>query len=334
MPEGEEQLASIMSLTGSSAWSQLYADVSSSITADVALPTGTESMPIFAIRGLAMEGDPAVRKAAYDAELGAWETNAIPIAAALNAIKGEQQKLARRRGWPTILDAQLFGQAVSRKTLDAMQSAMVDSFPDFRRYLKSKAQLLDDEGTGKGLPFWSLFAPVGATRTVAWDEAQSTVAEAFSSYSPQLQGLARRAFENAWIDAGPRAGKQGGAFCMPMGDGDSRVLLNFNASMPEVFTLAHELGHAYHNTTMTERTPIQRGTPSSLAETASIFCETILIEHGLATTTDAAQRLNLLDVDLQSSTQVIVDIHSRFLFESSVSRPVPTRPSRSAACAI
>ncbi len=315
MPEGEEQLASVMSLTGSSAWSQLYSDVSSAITADVDLPDGPKQMPIFAIRGLAMDEDPRVRKAAYDAELGAWEANAVPLAAAMNAIKGEQQKLALRRGWPSILDAQLFGQAVSRKTLDAMQAAMVDSFPDFRRYLRSKATLL---GNDDGLPFWSLFAPVGATRTVSWPEAQATVDEAFATYSPQLQALAQRAFENAWIDAGPRAGKQGGAFCMPMGDGDSRVLLNFNSSMPEVFTLAHELGHAYHNTTMTERTPIQQGTPSSLAETASIFCETILIQHGLATTTDPAERLNLLDVDLQSSTQVIVDIHSRFLFEASV----------------
>ncbi len=324
MPEGEEQLASVMSLTGSSAWSQLYADVSSSITAEVALPSGSESLPIFAIRGLAMDPDARIRKAAYDAELDAWEANAIPIGAAMNAIKGEQQKLALRRGWPSILDAQLFGQAVSRTTLDAMQSAMVDSFPDFRRYLRSKAALLERHdaatpaGPNGGLAFWSLFAPVGAERRVSWAEAQHTVSDAFASYSPQLQGLAERAFQNAWIDAGPRSGKQGGAFCMPMGDGDSRVLLNFNASMPEVFTLAHELGHAYHNTTMTERTPIQRGTPSSLAETASIFCETILIQHGLATTADPAQRLNLLDVDLQSSTQVIVDIHSRFLFESSV----------------
>ncbi len=333
MPEGEEQLSSIMSLTGSSAWSQLYSDVSSSITADVVLPDGTMNLPIFAIRGMAMNPDPRVRSAAYDTELAAWEANAIPLAAAMNAIKGEQQKLAARRGWPSILDAQLFGQAVSRNTLDAMQSAMVDSFPDFRRYLRSKATLLrndqssTDTGTSMstetsnddgGLAFWNLFAPVGAKRNVSWVEAQSIVSEAFASYSPQLQGLAQRAFQNAWVDAGPRAGKQGGAFCMPMGDGDSRVLMNFNSSMPEVFTLAHELGHAYHNTTMTERTPIQQSTPSSLAETASIFCETILIEHGLAATTDPAQRLNLLDVDLQSSTQVIVDIHSRFLFEASV----------------
>ncbi len=315
MPEGEETLASLLSITGSSAWSQLYSDVTSSITVDVQLPDGVQNTPIFAVRGMAMDPDPAVREAAYHAELRAWKANAIPLAASMNAIKGEQLKLALRRGWPSILDAQLFGQSVSRRTLDAMQGAMVDSFPAFRSYFKAKASLLGHE---HGLPFWSLFAPLGSSRAVTWDEATATVDAAFASYSPQLQALAQRAVRDAWIDAGPRVGKQGGAFCMPMGDGDSRVLMNFTSSMSDVFTLAHELGHAYHNTTMTERTPIQQGTPSSLAETASIFCETILVQHGLATITDPQERLNLLDVDLQGSAQVIVDIHSRFLFEASV----------------
>ncbi len=315
MPEGEEQLASLLSLTGSSAWSQLYADVTSSISTVVDLPSGPEHLPIFAVRGLAMDADPGVRRAAYEAELDAWRSNAIPISAALNAIKAEQQRLALRRGWPSILDAQLFGQSVGRAALDAMQAAMVDAFPAFRRYLGAKAALL---GHDDGLPFWDLFAPVGRSREVSWDEAKTTVERAFGSYSPQLRSLAQRAFDQSWIDVAPRAGKQGGAFCMPMGDGDSRVLMNFTSSMPQVFTLAHELGHAYHNSTMTERTPIQRGTPSSLAETASIFCETILIEHRLAAATDPGERLHLLDVDLQGSTQVIVDIHSRFLFESAV----------------
>ena len=105
---------------------------------------------------------------------------------------------------------------------------------------------------------------------------------------------------------------------MPMGDGDSRVLLNFSGSVDAIMTLAHELGHAYHNSTMVGRTPMQRGTPSSLAETASIFCETIMVGHGIATARDDAERLAILEVDLQGATQVIVDIHSRFLFESAV----------------
>jgi oligoendopeptidase F len=94
--------------------------------------------------------------------------------------------------------------------------------------------------------------------------------------------------------------------------------LNFSGSADAVMTLAHELGHAYHNATMADRTPLQRGTPSSLAETASIFCETIMVAHGIAGARDDAERLAILEVDLQGAAQVIVDIHSRFLFESAV----------------
>ena len=317
MSEAEEALAAELELTGSSAWARLYQDVTAGITTTVDLPDGPQELPIFAVRGLATAGEAGVRRAAYDAELRAWEANAVPIASALNAIKGEQQVLIRRRGWPSVLDAQLYGQSVDRATLDAMQAAMVASLPDFRRYLQAKASVLSD-GREEQLAFWDLFAPMGDTRPRSWEEARASVEDAFASYSPQLQALARRAFEESWIDVEPRAGKQGGAFCMPMGDGDSRVLLNFSGSADAVMTLAHELGHAYHNSTMTERTPLQRGTPSSLAETASIFCETIMVGHGIATARDDAERLAILEVDLQGTTQVIVDIHSRFLFESAV----------------
>ncbi|MEZ5282675.1 MAG: M3 family oligoendopeptidase [Acidimicrobiales bacterium] len=314
MSEAEEELAALMSVTGSSAWSRLYGDVSSSIRAVVDLPDGPQSLPIFAIRGLATNPDTAVRQAAYVAEHGAWEQHSIPIAAALNAIKGEQQELALRRGWPSVLAAQVFGQAVDQDTLAALQSAMVASFPDFRRYLRTKSGLLGHDG---GLPWYDLFAPVGEAAAVDWSEAVERVYDAFGSYSTSLRGLAERAVGERWIDVAPRAGKRGGAFCMPMGDGDSRVLLNFDGSADGVMTLAHELGHAYHNVQLGERTPIQRGTPSTLAETASIFCETLMVHHGLEAL-EGAQRLALLDIDLSGTTQVIVDIHSRFLFESSV----------------
>lgn len=314
MSEAEEELAALLSVTGSTAWSRLYGDVSSAIRTEVALPSGTEELPIFAVRGLATDPDPATRRAAYEAELGAWEANAVPIAAALNAIKGEQQELALRRGWPSVLAAQRFGQAVDEATLEALQSAMVASFPDFRRFLRTKAGVLGHEG---GLPWHDLFAPVGAAAAVDWAGAVDAVRSAFGSYSPGLRGLADRAVGERWIDVEPRPGKRGGAFCMPMGDGDSRVLLNFDGSFDGVMTLAHELGHAYHNTTLGPRTPMQRGTPSSLAETASIFCETIMVEHGLSSV-EGDERLALLDTDLSGSTQVIVDIHSRFLFESAV----------------
>jgi pepF/M3 family oligoendopeptidase len=313
MSEAEESLASDLALTGSTAWNRLYQDVSSGMTATVELPDGPEVLPIFSVRALATDPHAAVREAAFRAELTAWAENAVPIAAAMNAIKGETLTLTRRRGWSSPLDAQLFGQAVDRGTLDAMLEAMVASLPDFRRYLHAKARLLGKERCA----FWDLFAPVGTAPRIGWDDATVSVERAFAGYSPQLARLARRALDDRWIDVPPRAGKVGGAFCMPTIDGASRVLLNWNESFDGVQTLAHELGHAYHNTQLAERTPLQRRTPSSLAETASIFCETVMVAHGLASAGDG-ERLVILEVDLQGSCQVIVDIYSRFLFESRV----------------
>jgi oligoendopeptidase F len=192
-----------------------------------------------------------------------------------------------------------------------MSAAVDDALGDFRRYLTAKAHLL-----GKGqCAFWDLFAPVGTVRAQTWADAVGMVERAFGGYSPELLGVAQRALAESWVDAGPRTGKVGGAFCMPMGGGISRILMNFDGSIDTVHTLAHELGHAFHNHTLRDRTPLQRATPMPLAETASIFCETILTDQALASAAPD-ERLVLLEADLQGACQVVVDIRSRFLFET------------------
>jgi len=310
MGEAEEKLAANLSLTGSSAWSRLYRDLSSSIT----VPVNGEVLPMSAVRGLAMDPDPAVRESAFRAELEAWAANAVPIAACMNAIKGETLTLNDARGWPDPLEPALFANNVERPALEAMLEAVEASLPDWRRYLHTKARLL-----GKSrCAFWDLFAPVPSdAESRPWSEALASVTSAFGGYSPQLAALARRADSEGWIDAEPRAGKEGGAFCMSVRPGESRVLMNYNGSFQSVQTLAHELGHAYHNVTLAERTPLQRQLPMALAETASIFCETIMVAEGLASANDT-ERLVILEGDLQGACQVVVDIYSRFLFERAV----------------
>jgi pepF/M3 family oligoendopeptidase len=323
MTESEEDLAAELNLSGGTAWARLHGDVTSRLAGTVERPDGTvDVLPITVVRNLAGDPDAGVRRAAYEGELAAWETVAVPLAAAYNGVKGEAVVLNRRRGWPDALEPALFHNAVDRPTLEAMQAACTASFPDFRRYLKAKAVALG-HSAGSGLPWWDLLAPVGdpAAAAATWPDAVAAVDDAFGSYSPQLRALARRAISEEWVDAEAREGKRGGAFCMSVRDGESRVLLNFAGTFDSVSTLAHELGHAYHNATMAERTPMQRQTPMALAETASIFCETILVQSHLDSTPAGpegdARRLALLDVDLTGATQVVLDIHSRFLFESA-----------------
>jgi len=313
MTEEQEDLAAELSLTGGRAWAKLHGDLTARLTATV----DGEVLPMSMVRGLATDPDPARREAAFHAELAAWDTVTVPLAAALNAFKGEANVFNRRRGWTDSLDPALETNGVSREILAAMQGAVVGSLPHWHRYLRAKARLMGHDG---GLPWWDLIAPVGTPKRFAWSEATEAIHDAFSGYSGRLAGLVDRAVGEAWIDAEPRGGKVGGAYCMSVADGVSRVLCNFDGSFDSVQTLAHELGHAYHNVNLGERTPMQRSTPMALAETASIFCETIMVQAGLAATAgDADGRLALLDGDLSGACQVVVDIHSRFLFERALS---------------
>jgi pepF/M3 family oligoendopeptidase len=316
MTEHEEGLYAELVNTGSSAWGQLHSVVTSQLSAEVHHPDGTTSrMPMAAIRGLSAHSDPAMRAAGYDAEMRAWPTVLAPCAAAMNGVKGEANVVNRRRGWESPLAASLFANNVSRATFDAMHGAITDSLPDFRRWMRRKARLHGHDGA---LPWRDMFAPLPfAPATISWEDGLGIVRQAFGSYGGGLAGMVDRAVDEEWIDAGPRDGKQGGAFCMPFIGDRSLVFLNWNGSVDAAQTAAHELGHAYHNTQLAQRTPMQRALPMALAETASIFCETLVVEEGLQRL-EGRERLSLLDVDLVGSTQVVVDIRSRFLFETEV----------------
>jgi pepF/M3 family oligoendopeptidase len=323
MSEAEEDLAASLYPSGGMAWAKLHGNVSSQVMVAVHFPESaedgkgrTEHLPMSAVRGLAHDPDPAVRKAAYDAELKGWETVAVPLAAALNGIKGEARTLNERRGWPDALAPALFHNNIDRQTLEAMHEACHESFPDFRRYLRAKARLLGREA----LPWWDLFAPVGGSEgSRRWEfaEAADFVIAQFGTYSSRLANLARRAIQERWVDAEPRDGKVDGAFCMGLRQDESRVLMNYEPSFNSVQTLGHELGHAYHNVNLAVHTPLQRETPAALAETASIFCQTIIVNAALERA-GGAEKLAILEGNLQDACQVVVDIHSRFLFEQRV----------------
>lgn len=314
MSPAEEALAAEMRLTGSSAWNKLYSNLTSQIQATVEIRGERQTLTMSMLRNLATDADREVRRAAYEAELQAWEQHAMPIASALNAIKGETNLLMRKRHWDSPLHASLFQNAIDEATLHAMLEAAYESFPDFRRYLHAKARLLGIERCA----WYDLFAPVGKeTRTWSFDEATQFIIEQFATYSQKLSDFARRAFEERWIDAPPQPGKHDGAYCMRLRRDESRILTNYKPVFNGMGTLAHELGHAYHNLCLAERTYLQRMTPATLAETASIFCNTIIDQAALRDA-DREEQIAILEASLQGVCQVVVDITSRYLFEKEV----------------
>jgi len=314
MPEGEEMLAAALRPSSISAWARLHGDVTALLSGVVTIDDQPQTLTVTQLRALASHPNRAVRRAALDAELRAWESVEVPLAAALNGVKGFQNTLRVRRGYLDDVEPTLAANGIDREALDAMQAACVESFPDFHRLLAFKAAALRVDRLG----WHDLAAPVGtASRTWTWDQAARFVSASFHRYSSRLGEFADRTFRERWHDAEPRTGKQGGAYCTPVRPGESRLFMNFDGSFTSVSTLAHELGHAYHNLNLAHRTPLQRATPSTLAETASIFCETLCFQSALESATPE-QRLVLLNTSLERDLMVVVDIHSRFLFEKRV----------------
>ncbi len=314
MSPAEEDLAAELNLSAGGSWSRMYGNLTSQIPVTLEIKGEEKTLPMSAVRNLAYDADGEVRRKGYEAELAAWQANALPLAAALNGIKGEVNTLAYRRGWESPLSAALFDNAIDRDALAAMLQTAREYFPHFRRYLQAKARLLNQQS----LPWYDLFAPVGkGKQSWSYEDAQNLIIDQFTGYSSRMGEFAARAFRENWIDAEPRSGKRDGAFCMGLRRDESRVLTNFQPGFKSVLTLAHELGHAYHNLNLASQPMLNRDTPMTLAETASIFCETI-VRNALLSQVSANERLSILEGALVNSTQIVVDISSRFLFEEAV----------------
>ncbi len=303
-------------LTGSSAWSQLRGTLESTVMVDYEDNGEMKQLPLAAARNLAYSPDPAVRKRAYEAELAAYPKIEIPMAACLSGMKGEALTMLPLRNYKSLLEQTLEQSRMDQETLDAMLTAMRESFPVFRKYLRAKARALGHEG---GLPFYDLFAPMGkANASYTLDQARDTLVEVLGKFSKKMGDHIQQAFDERWIDAYPHAGKRGGAFCSGVHPlGISYVLTNFDGSLSSVSTLAHELGHAYHNRCMDGLSMMNCGYPMPLAETASIFNETLLSSKMLESATEDEQ-IMLLELEICDACQVIVDIMSRYLFETEV----------------
>jgi oligoendopeptidase F len=317
MSQAEETLASELSLSGGSAWEKLQGTVTSQLSVPFECDGKLEDIPITALQNIRRyDPDESVRRSAFEAEIEAWESVRESLAACMNGVKGEVNTLNQRRGREDSLHAALDQSRIDRQSLQAMLESMKGSFPEFRKYFKAKAKLLGKEK----MAWWDIFVPIGKVeRTFSYAEAREFIIQNFKVFSERLASFTDRAFESNWIDAEPRKGKSGGAFCMGIPAlEESRILCNFDGSLDQVSTLSHELGHAFHNECQVGLTMLQRETPMTLAETASIFNETLITEAMLGGVETEAEELAILENFLLGASQVIVDIYSRFLFEKEV----------------
>ncbi len=319
LSDAEESLFAEMNISGASAWS----DLQSSLTSSLKVNYRGEDITLSTVRNLAYDPDTEVRRDAFEAEIKAYPAVETATAFALNSIKLQVIGEARRRGYASPLDKALSDSAMKRETLDALITAMNEYMPAFRKYLRAKAKALGHEG---GLPWYDLFAPMGKSdKKYTTDEAREYLLGIFAKFDTELHDMVRDAFDNAWIDFFPREGKVGGAFdCAVHSAGQSRVLTNFDGSFSDIVTLAHELGHSFHDRQVYKNSPLNREYSMPVAETASTFNEVLVMNTAIAECEDKETKLALIESQLMDATQVIVDIYSRYLFETSVFENRPT----------
>ena len=277
LPGMGEEIMARMELSGGSAW----ADLHSYITSTLPVKYRDKTINLSAVRNLAYDEDAQVRKDAYEAELAAYPAIRDSAAFALNSIKLETISDCKLRGYTSPLDRTLENSHMEKKTLTAMLEAMDEYLPKFWQYLKAKGKALGHEN---GLPWYDLFAPMGKASTrFSTEDARNYLVKLFSGFDRELADMVAKAFDEAWIDFYPRDGKVGGAFCAGVEClGESRILTNFDGLFTDVVTLAHELGHAFHNQCIRSHRPLNHDYSMPVAETASTFNECVVMAAAIA----------------------------------------------------
>ena len=316
LTDREEAIIANMQNTGSNAWGKLKDNLISTHKVEINEDGKIKEYPLTVVLNMAYDKDEKVRKRAYEAEIASYTKIEEGGAAALNGIKGEVLTICEFRGYKSPLEQTLINSRMDEESLNVMLEAMKESMPKFREYLKRKAEIL---GHKNGLPFYDMYAPiVESDMEFDYEKGKKFVVDKFRTFSDNLANFAQKAMNNNWIDAMPKEGKVGGAFCAGIHYlGESRILLNYGNSFSDVVTMAHELGHGFHGECLKDESVLNTEYPMPIAETASTFCETI-VKKAAIKEADKITALAILESEISDCNQVIVDIYSRFLFEKSL----------------
>lgn len=310
----EETLINDLSVDGYHAWSTLYGTVLGEEIISIKVNGKEEKLSWGQTYNRLSEPDRNLRKAAFESSNRVWVDHQSIYTRSLNHLAGFRLKIYEHRGWE-VLKEPLDINRMSKATLDAMWQAIVESKPVFAEYLQCKAQLMGL----KKLSWYDLDAPLSnqPDSLISYDDAADFIVDQFAQVSPKMAAYARKAFENGWIEAQDRGGKAPGGFCtaVPLKK-ESRIFMTYSGTNDSLFTLAHELGHAFHNEVIYTVPELARHFPMNLAETASTLAEMVISEAAYRKEKNEQRRLGLLNAKLQRTVIFFFNIHARFLFET------------------
>ncbi|MFM5028141.1 M3 family oligoendopeptidase [Aeromonas rivipollensis] len=316
LPVEAEQLVIGLGTDGLHAWGNLYNDLVGKIRVQVA----GQERGLAEASNLLSSPDRAQRKEAFDAISAGWEGEQETVAAILNALNGWRLELARQRGRVRTLDAldlSCHQSHIERATLDTLMRETWQARGLGQRALGLMARRLGIEELGPE----DLFAPPPASshRSIPFEEAIEIIALAFAGFDPEMGAFARMMAERGWIDAAPTPNRRTGAYCTKFADPvEPRVFITYAGTMDNVITLAHELGHAWHNWLIRDLPMSQRSYPMTLAETASIFAETLVRSALFEQARNAEERQAIAWAEADGAATFLVNIPARFDFEQAL----------------
>ena len=305
LSEPEEKILAEKALTGAGAWSRLFEELTSAI--EVTLPgtgeLGEEKMALdVALSRLAL-ADREVRRETAEAVSAALEPGLRTRAFLFNTLLADKATDDRLRHYPSWLAARNLANEASDESVAALIEAVRGRYEIARRWYRLKARLL---GVEKLADYDRMAAVTEDEVTFSFAQGREIVLDCYSSFSGELGALAKRFFDERWIDAPVRPAKRGGAFCASaVPSAHPYVLLNYTARRRDVLTLAHELGHGVHFALAARQGVFHQGTPLTLAETASVFAETVVFGRLLGEDSSPASRLALLAENLEDTIATV-----------------------------
>jgi oligoendopeptidase F len=318
LSEPEERILAEKEVTSASAWSRLFAEHTSAI--EVELPGGDgaepQRTPLDVALGRLASPDRDVRRAAAGAVTAALQPGLRTRAYIFNTLVHDKAVEDRLRGYPTWLSARNLANEVSDESVQALVGAVRGRYEIPQRWYRLKADIL---GLDR-LADYDRSAEIGVEEErVSWSAARDTVLESFAPFSNELERLARRFFDERWIDAPARPGKRGGAFCAPTVPSEHPfLLLNYDGRRRDVITLAHELGHGLHFVLAGPRGIFEYDTPLTVAETASVFAEQLVLARLLERSPSPEARLSLLAEDIERAVATVFRQVALHDFEDAV----------------
>lgn len=308
----KELLVTELSTSGHSAYTTLYYSFMGNLT----FPVGDKSLNLSKLEKLFSHADRSIRKEAYASMETELSKHEAIFAQILNNIVDFRLTLYKERKWESYLHETLAKNRIDKKTLTTMWDVVSKNKAPLVKYLEHKAKLLGL----KKLSWCDIDAPLGSLEEskIPWEAGCKNIIEQFRKVSPKMADFAELALKKGWVHAQPGDKKRAGGFCtgVPLLK-ESRIQMTYTDTFDSQSTLAHELGHAFHSHVLYDKPPLLQNYPMNIAEAASTMCEMIVADSALKAATSPKQKLLLLDDKITSYLAFNMNIHSRFLFESS-----------------